>query len=170
MADAADAVDAAARRARADDLDGILGLVGSFFEEQARLEPSFRPAEGWGELVRGFLQRSLADESYRVLVADAEGAPAGFAMGGVHVEPTFREGRLGYIADLYVASPHRGRGLGRSLVEGLMVFFRERACHNVQLNVLVANAAGVRFWRRWGFAPYMWRMKRELGALAPTAR
>lgn len=63
------------------------------------------------------------------------------------------DGRRGLIYHLAVSSAHRGRGIGRRLLDhGLR---RLKAAGILRALILVArnNGAGVKFWRKTGFEP-----------------
>jgi ribosomal protein S18 acetylase RimI-like enzyme len=62
------------------------------------------------------------------------------------------DGRRGYLTHLAVRSTHRGRGIGRRLVEECLVRLRDQRITRCSIHAYVANEEGQEFWRRLGFA------------------
>ena len=84
-----------------------------------------------------------------VLIAEEEGAPAGFAL-FFHNYSTFL-GQPGiYLEDLFVREKMRGRGIGKSLLTKLARIARERGCGRVEWAVLDWNAPSIAFYRSLG--------------------
>lgn len=94
----------------------------------------------------------LADKNARgfpLLVAEIDGAVAGYgSYGDFRPFPGYR---FTVEHSVHLAQGHRGRGLGRSLVEALFPIARAQGKH-VMLGVIDAeNAASIRFHERLGF-------------------
>src|SRR5436853_2605767 len=84
-----------------------------------------------------------------VLIAEHEGAPAGFAL-FFHNYSTFL-GQPGiYLEDLFVREEMRGRGYGKALLGRLARIARERGCGRVEWAVLDWNAPSIAFYRSIG--------------------
>jgi GNAT superfamily N-acetyltransferase len=58
-----------------------------------------------------------------------------------------------YLEDLFVEEAHRGRGLGRQLMEALARAARERGCARMDWSVLDWNEPSMAFYRRLGAEP-----------------
>lgn len=87
-----------------------------------------------------------------VILAEADGAPAGFAL-FFHNFSTFR-GRPGiYLEDLYVSPGYRGRGIGRALLGHLAALAVERGCRRLEWSVLDWNEPAIGFYRSLGAVP-----------------
>jgi ribosomal protein S18 acetylase RimI-like enzyme len=126
-------------------------------ETVARLMADFRDHLGLSEPsdedMLASVERLLEDpDTEFVLGAPEPGAPAG----GV-VQLRFRYGvwRTGgdcLLEDLYVASPARGAGLGRALVQAAIERARTRGCRRVELDVNESNAAALALYGAFGFS------------------
>jgi GNAT superfamily N-acetyltransferase len=106
-----------------------------------------------------------------VVIAEWEGAPAGFAL-FFHNFSTFL-GRPGvYLEDLFVEPEHRGRGIGRALLAHLARLAVERGCGRLEWWVLDWNEDAIRFYRSLGAVPMDdWTVYRVTGdALTALAR
>lgn len=95
----------------------------------------------WSEATfRGLLRRSDSD----LYVADVRGAVAGYAV----FWSVSDQGELGNVA---VAADHRGRGLGRKLVETVLARAAERGVREIFLEVRKSNEGAQNLYRTFGF-------------------
>jgi len=89
---------------------------------------------------------------YLCLMADWEGAPAGFAF-YFHNYSTW-QGRWGlYLEDLFVRPQHRGRGIGKALLVELARIAVREGCGRFQWQVLDWNTPAIEFYERLGARP-----------------
>jgi putative acetyltransferase len=79
------------------------------------------------------------------LVAEIEGVIVGALLGG-------HDGRRGYLHHLAVASRHRRRGLGRTLVGESLARLRAQGITKCNIFLFANNADGRAFWLREGWA------------------
>ena len=99
------------------------------------------------------LERRIAavTAAYPWLVAERDGAVAGFAYGSRHRE------RAGYRwscdVAVYVAGEHCGAGVGSALYGALLPELRERGLHVACAGIALPNAASVALHERFGFQP-----------------
>lgn len=61
------------------------------------------------------------------------------------------DGRRGFIYHTAVSVEHRGRGIGRQLVERAMAALEDEGIHKVALVAFSRNEAGNGFWEKMGF-------------------
>jgi GNAT superfamily N-acetyltransferase len=106
-----------------------------------------------------------------VLLAEVDGAPAGFAL-FFHNFSTFLGRRGLYLEDLYVSPRFRGHGLGRRLMTSLARIAVERGCGRFEWSVLDWNAPAIGFYRSLGAVGMdEWTVQRVFGdALQALAR
>ena len=62
------------------------------------------------------------------------------------------DGRRGYLHHLAVAKTHRGRGLGRTLVQRCLTALRRKGIVKCHIFVFAKNRAGIEFWEHIGWA------------------
>ncbi|WP_101926059.1 MULTISPECIES: GNAT family N-acetyltransferase [Luteimonas] len=84
-----------------------------------------------------------------VVIAEVDGAPAGFAL-FFHNFSTFLGRRGLYLEDLYVRPAFRGHGLGRRLMAHLAALAVARGCGRFEWSVLDWNAPAIGFYRTLG--------------------
>lgn len=98
-----------------------------------------------------------------VLIAEWDGAPAGFAL-FFHNFSTFLGRRGLYLEDLFVQPAYRGRGVGRALLARLAAIAVERGCGRFEWSVLDWNESAIRFYEALGARPESdWTVYRVTG-------
>jgi len=99
-------------------------------------------AARWAEL--------LADDDVTVLVAERDGALAGFASAGASRDDDATQ-ETGEVAAIYLAEAEAGSGLGRVLFARIQDELRSRGFVRATLWVLETNARARRFYEREGW-------------------
>jgi ribosomal protein S18 acetylase RimI-like enzyme len=89
------------------------------------------------------IARKAARDPDLFLVAEAEGRIIGTVIGGF-------DGRRGMIYHLAVEPAHRGRGLGRQLMDEVEERLRRKGCYKAYLLVMDGNSA-VEFYKNLGW-------------------
>jgi len=152
------------RPAVPSDVPVILQLIRGLAEYEREPQAAVATADdllrdGWGP-----------EPKFRVLIAQWEGAPAGFALFFYNYS-TWR-GRPGiYLEDLYVKPEFRGRGIGKALLIHLAQLAVREGCGRFEWQVLDWNTPAIEFYKSQG-AKMMseWRTMRVDGeALAKLA-
>lgn len=87
-----------------------------------------------------------------VLIASADGVPAGFAL-FFHNYSTFLAQPGIYLEDLFVKPEFRGRGYGKALLARLAQIARDRNCGRVEWAVLNWNEPAIAFYKSLGARP-----------------
>ena len=133
------------RHATTADLPGILAIYNDVIATSTAIyldEPvTLASREAW-----------LADKEangFPLLVADEGGAIAGFGSYG-HFRP-FHGYRFTVEHSVHVAAAHRGKGLGRMLVQALLPLARAQGKHIMLGAIDGDNAASIRFHEQLGF-------------------
>ena len=129
------------------------------FEPDRRRDPDFA-ADHWRAL-----QRSHAEKSGVILIAEDGGKPVGWAFVYEVTAEVFvveAERRLGFLAELFVMPEARGKGHGRALIEGCEDWARGRGHKLLTVGVLAKNPSAIRAYESAGYAPYWITMRRYL--------
>src|SRR5262249_7180760 len=119
------------RDARTRDLDALYAL------DQACFEPDIA-------YTRRQLRDLLSRDHAVGLVAEIEGALAGFAIG-------HRAGARGHVVTLDVAGGRRRLGVGRVLLRELIERLESAGARTIRLEVDLRNPGAIRFYERQGF-------------------
>jgi len=136
----------AVRFAALEDAPAICTIYNQGIEDRvATLETELRDAD---ERRRWLAARGTR---YPVIVAESRGQTVGWASLN-----SFNPRRAyDHVADLsvYVERSWRGKGVGRVLLERLIVLGRDRGFHKLVLACFPTNKAGVALYERVGFTP-----------------
>jgi ribosomal protein S18 acetylase RimI-like enzyme len=98
----------------------------------------------WNDPYRD-IDRKLARDPENLLVAEHDGEVVGSVMVGY-------EGHRGWVNYLAVHPDHRGRGLGRRLMERAEELLGQLGCAKVNLQVRSSNEEAIGFYRRIGYS------------------
>ena len=131
------------RPATDDDVALIAQLIRDLAEYERLADAAVATEAGLREQLFG--ERPAAE----VLVAEADGEPAGFAL-FFHTFSTFLGKRGLYLEDLFVRPAFRGLGLGKHLMAALARIAVQRDCGRFEWSVLDWNEPSIAFYRRLG--------------------
>jgi GNAT superfamily N-acetyltransferase len=136
-------------------------LVVRFIRGLAEYEKLLHECHATEERVRESLFGARPDAE--VVIAEVDGAPAGFAL-FFHNYSTFLARRGLYLEDLFVLPEHRGAGVGRALLAHLARIAVERGCGRLEWWVLDWNEPAIRFYESLGAEPMdEWTVYRVTG-------
>lgn len=101
-----------------------------------------------GPARREWAERFLAAPGHLLLIAYADGIPAGFVSGIEMLHPD--KGVEMCLYELAVDEPYRRRGIGRGLVDALAAVARERGCYDMWVGVDTDNEPALATYRSAG--------------------
>ena len=150
--------------ATASDFDQI----GRVFAEENRfhaglLPDRFRVAEPI--MTPEWFDAVLASPTRTLLVARAAGQVVGVLLLQEMANPDdeiYQPRRYLYVDELMVAGTHRGRGIGRRLMEAAERQARELGIEEIELNVWERNAGAIAFYEHLGYTTVRRRMIRNV--------
>lgn len=152
----------AIRPYREADRDVVLGFVHALQEAERAIHPSRLP----GDEVTEAYGHSLFDRA-EILVAEAGGAPVGFVAGWLAVDDDPLQSmdwrRHGWISDVFVAEPYRGRGIAQELLRSMSDRLQAQGATRLRICALANNAASIAAFRRFGFIPFEITFDQPLG-------
>jgi GNAT superfamily N-acetyltransferase len=126
---------------------GDEAMVLAFIQELAEYEQLPDEVKADAEMLADTLFGEVPDAE--VVIAEVEGAPAGFAL-FFHNYSTFLGRRGLHLEDLFVRPAYRGKGLGRVLMAFLAKLAVERDCGRFEWSVLDWNTPAINFYRSLG--------------------
>jgi ribosomal protein S18 acetylase RimI-like enzyme len=152
------------RPATPDDLSAI-GRLGARlvkthydFDPKRFMAPTRHTESGYAS----FLGSQLGREDVVVLVAAEGGTVIGYTYAGVEGRDWMSlRGPAGVLYDIVVDPAHRGRGVGRALLEATVAALRSRGSPQVVLSTADRNAAAQRLFESAGFRRTMIEMTRD---------
>ncbi|HEX2778334.1 MAG TPA: GNAT family N-acetyltransferase [Gemmatimonadaceae bacterium] len=115
-----------------------------------------------------WLASQTAQPNIIVLVAEGGGEVLGYAYAGLEdTDYMALRGPAGALYDIIVDPAHRGRGIGRMLLDAVLAALRERGAPRVVLSTAQRNEPAQRLFEHAGFRRTMIEMTRELDGDAP---
>jgi ribosomal protein S18 acetylase RimI-like enzyme len=105
-----------------------------------------RPQSFWAERLQSGIDSGLDQP----LCAFFDGEPIGLAWG--LIEPTDLE--QAHLFQMWVAPQHRGRGIGRMLLDEIVAWARQRRARLLTLSVTLGSSAAMRMYLDAGFEPF----------------
>ena len=110
-----------------------------------------------------FLGTQLDEPNTIILVADKDGEVLGYSYADVEGNDYMSlRGPAGVLQDIVVDPAHRGRGIGRMLLDATLDALKARGAPRVVLSTAERNTAAQRLFDRAGFRRTMIEMTREL--------
>ena len=131
------------RPATVEDVALVARLIRELAEYERLADAAVATEDGLREQLFG--ERPAAE----VLIAEADGEPAGFAL-FFHTFSTFLGKRGLYLEDLFVRPAFRGLGLGKHLMAALARIAVQRDCGRFEWSVLDWNEPSIAFYRKLG--------------------
>jgi ribosomal protein S18 acetylase RimI-like enzyme len=139
------------RVAREGDVDAIKALTVESFEG-VTLEENVEEALGllrqhdWRWRKARHIEEDFVANAAGIFVAEQSGKVVGYITTRID-----RESGKGRIPNLAVASSHRGQGVGRSLIEHALEYFRSEKLEYAVIETMAQNEAGNRLYPSCGF-------------------
>jgi ribosomal protein S18 acetylase RimI-like enzyme len=132
-------------------------------------------APGYGAHAAGQCLREVQAERGRLLIAELDGRPVGFAAGvvrspGPDAGFSARVGLYGRVTELYVEPGARRRGIATRLLARLDRHFARAGCETVRVEVFVPNPTARRLYARLGYRERDLELIRPIGETAPGRR
>jgi ribosomal protein S18 acetylase RimI-like enzyme len=153
------------RRATRDDIPALARLGALLVETHHQFDPKrFIPATpqtpwGYGR----FLGTQIDETDATVFAAEMNGEVVGYAYAGVEDwDYMALRGPAGVLHDVVVDPTHRGRGIGRLLLDAALDFLRQHGSPRVVLFTAERNEPAQRLFASAGFRRTMIEMTREL--------
>jgi ribosomal protein S18 acetylase RimI-like enzyme len=152
------------RPAAPSDLAGIGKLGAALVRMHHDLDPQRfiaatpQTEQGYGS----FLGTQLDEPKVVVLVAERDGNIIGYTYAGVEGRDYMSlRGPAGVLYDIIVDATHRGRGVGRMLLDATIAELEQRGAPRVVLSTAERNESAQRLFARAGFRRTMIEMTRE---------
>jgi GNAT superfamily N-acetyltransferase len=146
------------REAEPKDLPTVVELWKEFmaYHEGISLNLSgiaiYRVRKGAERDFADYFTRAAYDPDWLTLVCICDEKVVAYLLAHVASRPPhLAEKSFGFISDLMVSENLRQQGMGRAMLETALDWFREKGIKTVELNVLVGNDLGEKFWTETGF-------------------
>jgi len=124
----------------------------------------FNASEKGAEFYQQNIANRLNDPNTRVLIAEEDGQVVGYVLGMIAdiMAEVFMPVRSGFLADIYVMPEYRRQGIGKDLVERLILWFQSKDIKYYEWHVAQKNQNAVKFWQAMGGEITMLRMRAKI--------
>ena len=153
------------RVAVSEDLPRLVEMWAALYDHQRDhgmlLPLADAAADRWGRSITEKLDTPIA----RVIVADVDGVPVGFITCQIkRLPPMYHPsvGKSATILEMWVDHTFRSHGTGARLVEAAEEWFRASGVRTAELQVVIDNPGGLKFWKARGWAPECYQLRRTL--------
>ena len=140
------------RSGRREDAAEAARLWMQSAKEHTAHDQIYATAPGAERVMRRFLA-DLAGSSHSFLfIAESGDRTVGFISGELREgSPAFRQKTWASVDDVYVERDYRNLGVGRSLLQSVEAWAKEKGAHGISLQVAAANKRGRKFYEELGF-------------------
>src|SRR5262245_15780723 len=158
-------------------LQRIEPLTRSLHDHHMTVDPAIpgiplRDTDGWWAVRRERYVAWLAEPDSFLLVAEDDGAAAGYALVTFHDrdDSNATGDRFAELQSLAVASDRRGAGIGTALLHEVYREVRRRGAEGMVIGVLATNHEAMRLYEREGFRPWVVRTRGKVPDPDATSR
>ncbi|MFG2629906.1 GNAT family N-acetyltransferase [Streptomyces sp. NPDC048473] len=143
------------RQAVEDDVTELVRLRALLFETLGGefFNPSAEDGD-WRHTLAAVLKEQLTADAVRILVVDGDNGLAACGIGTIEQRlpgPHLHNGRIGHVIGVVTDPAYRRRGHSRTIMQGLLDWFREREVARVDL---YASSGGEPLYRALGFVDH----------------
>src|SRR5437870_3243227 len=122
------------REARRHDAPAVTALWKEMMDLHGALDGRFRFESGASKEFERHFVATIRSRDARIIVAETANMVAGYILGEIHDRKAlYPTGKYGFISDICVGGSYRRKGMGKSLVEALMLWFKNRGITAVEL-------------------------------------
>ena len=155
------------RRYTTDDAPAVRRCIVELQEAERLIDPRLLPGETMATPYLEHLLRECAECDGTILVAEVDGAVAGFASVLARVvseELDDPPGSYAIVTDLAVLEPMRRRGIGAALLRESERYAQAAGATELRIGVLSGNRPARDLYLASGFAPYSETLSKRLDA------
>lgn len=153
------------REYEARDAAGVEECFVELQDDERALDPHLRAGAAVAEDYLRYMFGRCAETAGRVFVAEAAGRVVGFVSVWARVPSRAveeEEYEYAYVSDLVVLRAHRGRGLGRALLQRAEEHAAQQGARLLRIAVNAKNGAARRLYERAGFRERVIELSKSL--------
>ena len=144
------------REARLEDLRAMVPLWQQLMDFHEDLEGTYNLVDDAVERWTKYIGPKFDDEDWYILVAELGGKLVGYTAVIVQdYPPVFIATKHGFVETISVDEAHRGKGIGKQLLEAAEVWLRSRGVPEVTVRIDERNPASKALFGSAGFEPFV---------------
>jgi len=111
-----------------------------------------------------FFKHKTKNNNGTIFVVEIDDKIIGYAVCWIERRPTYlyKVDKIGYISDVFVEEPYRGRGIGSALLGKILEWFKNKNIKYVELSVLAKNEKAKKFYEKHGFKVYSLNLRKAV--------
>ncbi len=130
----------------------ITKLWMEFMYFNSEIEPYDTNGENVLTQVETHLKNMIDSEDSLLLVAIEDECVVGYSISSVTLRPSLFKGRdIGHIYDIAITTAHRGKGIGRRMLDRIKTWFESKNVDRIELSDITRKTVPDSFWKEQGF-------------------
>jgi len=144
------------RKATTEDLKTILNFNKKLAQkEHGDFDTTVNSEFADTERGQKYFKNSIEGEDSIALIAEVEGAPAGYLVGGIEKVSVYRNiGSMCEVDFMWVDEEYRGKSIGKQLMEEATQWAKEKGVKRMRVIASYSNKKAIEFYKREGFFEY----------------
>ena len=143
------------REASEKHIPEITKLWMEFMYFNAEIEPFDTSGDNVLSQVETHLKNRITSDDALVVVAIDDNKVIGYSISEVTQKPSaLRNKNLGIIYDMAITADHRGKGIGKAMLDRIKAWFKERDIKRIEISAVTKKTIGDTFWQEQGFQNY----------------
>lgn len=151
-------------KATSNDIESLIDLYEEMeiYIRRISSDPLFTLSSNWRELTRRYFVEFSEGDDMLVLVARKGKDIVGFLTAMITTPlPIFAQRKYGSLNDMFVKKEHRGKDIGKKLLQTAIEWFEQNRIHRIELRVDAKNKGAIAFYKAHDFKIRGHAMKRE---------
>ena len=151
------------KKATSQDINGIIEMIKQICDYECKLDEYYKPFSEYKDLEKEVV-KSLKDKNTIVFLAKLDKKIIGYCEGYIEKAPNYAltPNKIGYINTMIIDDKHRGKGVGKKILNEMLKWFKGKKIKNIELEVSARNDVGIDFWKNNNFFTYRLKMRRDL--------
>jgi GNAT superfamily N-acetyltransferase len=157
------------RKAKLKEVDDIVELWKRFMDEHRGMGriwkedriPDFK--DDAPDIVEKYFSRSIRSGNGFVLVLEDRGKINGYMLSRIQKNiPVFDKEYVGYVSDIYLNEPYRGKGFSSKMFKESLEWFHSKDITEISIRVMCCNPHARSIYDHWGFKDIHVEMRMDL--------
>ncbi len=142
------------RKATLNDLPTIQSLCNELGEQSIGFDPELSTTWASNHEGEKYYRERLSGKDGVVFIAEEAGEILGFVSTTINNPDTWRLTKRVEVDNIFLAHTHRGKGVGKKLIEEVKKWSQDIQANRVFLTAFSQNKKAIAFYEREGFIPY----------------
>lgn len=150
------------RNATVKEINSIVALQKEFTLYSRGHDVFLVPAENYAAEQAAETKKAFEKKNMLIHVAETNDTIIGYLIGAIKQRPQWRINRIGHVLEVFVSRSHRGKGIGKALMEKFFDEIKKQGVEYVDLSVYVNNHEALDFYKKLGFEEYKKYVRKKL--------